>query len=285
MKAFIREHLRAYEFKANLEERSPFAIKEQELLKTSGGWPRLVRDINALVMFADGLEEVVLPADEARVRLCSFWRRVPSSCDGLATTSKTLVDLYNVAGRWTSREFLISAESRWHRGTSRRFGDCDDAYTCRCDRLRQVLPNTSPGSVVRPDIIAEHGAVIFGHSRSLLKDVFSRSGTATNQENITCSQPKSHLLFVETSSTDHDETSSSDQSGQSGSDSTSDPPLFNLSICTTLSTPDSTSDLAVLDIAHEQHLAKTVASIGNPCDRRCRGVSDFGVLCTYRVAG
>lgn len=243
VKASFREYLRGYELKAIVEERSPFVMKEQELLKTNGGWPKLVRDINALVLFADELGEVLLPADERQVRLCSLWRRVPSNCDYLATTSKILVDLYNVSGCRTSRKFLTSTELRWHCGTSCLFEDCKDVRTCRCNRLQQIIPNASLGSVVCPDTIADHGAVIFGHSGSLLNDVFPWSGAATRQESNMYSQLNSPLLFVETSSTSHDETSTSEQSGQSASDGTSDSHLSSLSTCTTQSTHDTTPDL------------------------------------------
>jgi hypothetical protein len=172
MKASLREFLRGYEYNAVVEDRSPFILKEQELSKTSGGWPLLVRDVNALVLFADGFGEVIIPAESAKSTLCRLWHNMPSNMGYMATTSRVLKDLYDVAGCRITRKYLTPTQLRWHRGESLVFEACTDTLACRCNRLQQIIPKASIGSIVPPGLLEDEGAVIFGQSGSLLQGIF-----------------------------------------------------------------------------------------------------------------
>jgi hypothetical protein len=173
VKASFQEALQGYEYNAVIEDRSPFILKEQELSKTSGGWPSLVRDINALVLFADGFGEVILPTESAKSKLCRSWHSMPSSMDYMATTSKVLKDLYNVAGCRTTRSYLTSTQLRWHRGESVVFEACKDAKACQCNRLQQIVSKASIRPIVPPGLLEDEGAVIFGQGGSFLQRFFS----------------------------------------------------------------------------------------------------------------
>ncbi|KAF2490780.1 hypothetical protein BU16DRAFT_134693 [Lophium mytilinum] len=165
--------LKGFEFKAVVEELSPFRQKQAKIKKTCGGWPTLVRDIDALVLFANGFEDLILPLEDESADLCRLWQRVPKGQDYLATSVKTLTDLYNVAGCRTSRAYLTSTELQWHRGTSTLFEPCKNpgAYRCECVRLQRILPKSATGTIIPPGSLTEakDGAVIFGHSSTVLQ--------------------------------------------------------------------------------------------------------------------
>lgn len=242
MKATLRQFVQGYEFKAVVEERSPFTLKEQALSKTHGGWLLLIQDINALVLVADGFGEVILPAEAARSKLCRLWHSLPSSLDYLATTSKILNDLYNVADCRVNRKYLTSSQLQWHRGQSLVFEAFENTTACRCNRLQQFIPSASIGTVISPGIIIDEGAIIFGHSGSLLQDLFSKPRQdITEASGIYC-QPNLPLAHAGIQSYCED-TASSDISGQSRSDGTADSIPASLSTCTTLSAHDTLPEI------------------------------------------
>jgi hypothetical protein len=238
VKASLREFLRGYEYNAVVEDRSPFILKEQELSKTSGGWPLLVRDINALVLFADGFGEVIIPAESAKNSLCRMWHGMPSNMDYMATTSRVLKDLYDVAGCRITRKYLTSTQLRWHRGESLVFEACTDRLACRCNRLQQIIPKASIGFIVPPGLLEDEGAVIFGRSGSLLQESFSMHFQRPVQITGIYSQPNIPLRFV----------SSSENSSRTGSDGTAEAVSTSLSSsCSALSTHTMLSKIPEMD--------------------------------------
>ncbi|KAK5203126.1 hypothetical protein LTR96_011048 [Exophiala xenobiotica] len=99
IKGTLRESLHGFEFKAVAEERSPYRLKDTPIEKTSGGWLALVRDIDALVLFADGFNDIMRPLlSDDNQQLCRRWRTMPKGKDYLATSVKILKELYDVAG-------------------------------------------------------------------------------------------------------------------------------------------------------------------------------------------
>jgi hypothetical protein len=164
------QHLHGYEFKAVVQERGDYTLMEQTLSGDHGGWPQLVRDINALVLFADGFGDLLLPSNENKSQLCNVWQRVPSGCDYIATTCNVLTDLYDVAGNRTSRKHLTTTHLQWHQGESQLFDSCGNTKSCTCNRLQQIVSKSD--MVVRPSISdVEAGAIIFGNSDSWLQDI------------------------------------------------------------------------------------------------------------------
>jgi hypothetical protein len=237
------------------EDRSPFILKEQELSKTSGGWPLLVRDINALVLFADGFGEVIIPAESAKNSLCRMWHGMPSNMDYMATTSRVLKDLYDVAGCRITRKYLTSTQLRWHRGESLVFEACKDTLACRCNRLQQIIPKASIGSLVPPGLLEDEGAVIFGQSGSLLQGLFSISCQKPVQITGIYSQPNIPLRSLDLHHSIED-TLSSENSSRTGSNGTAESVSTSLSSsCSALPVQTMLSEIPEMD-----EIAKPLAS-------------------------
>ncbi|KAI0539656.1 hypothetical protein GGR58DRAFT_512195 [Xylaria digitata] len=189
VKCPFQDVLQGYEFKAIVENRSPLKTKQCVIEKTSGGWASLVRDIDALVLFADGFEDLIRPVQGSQ-GLCHMWKTVPKYKDYLATTVKMLNDLYDVAGCRLSKEYLTSSRLQWHRGDSMIFEACykTNAWQCKCNRLQQIVPRTSIVGVIPPGQLEDDGGVIFGRSGTLLNDRRRHSPLTTRGTNL-YSQP------------------------------------------------------------------------------------------------
>jgi hypothetical protein len=177
------EHLQGYEYKAIVQERGVYTLKEKALSGKHGGWPILVRETNALVLLADGFGDLILPSDDHKSRLCNVWQRVPQGCDYLATTCRVLADLYEEAGSRASREHLTTTHLQWDQGTSQLFESCSNTQTCNCNRLQRIVRKSD--TVVRPNIgNIKAGAVIFGNHNSLLQKL-----TSTVRSKVVPKQP------------------------------------------------------------------------------------------------
>jgi hypothetical protein len=87
--------MQGYEFKAVVEGQSPFRQKAVTVDKTCKKWPSLVRDVDALVLFANGFGVLQLLSDTG---MCQMWRRVPRGRDYMAASIEILEDLYALAG-------------------------------------------------------------------------------------------------------------------------------------------------------------------------------------------
>lgn len=169
IKSPFRDVLEGYEFKAIVESRSPLRAKQNPVGKTSGGWLPLVEDVDALVLFADGFEDLIRPA-EGYYGVCSTWRTVPKDQDYLATTVQMLNGLYDAAGCKLSKKYLTSSHLRWKRGNSVLFEACSKASApiCKCNRLQQVTLKKVIGERITPEQLEDRGGVIFGRSSKLV---------------------------------------------------------------------------------------------------------------------
>lgn len=219
LKADMREHLKGFEYKAVVEDRSPFTLKTTQLKKSSGGWPSLIKDIDALVLLANGFGDLILPADEQNTRICSAWQRLPEGRDFMATTTSLVRDLYDVAGSRTDRKFLTTTKLQWHQGDSELFEMCADRTECVCNRLQQIVPSSCIGTIVSPKHVADCGAVIFGHAdRSDLLSGFRRKQSVKpSRDSGLYSQPNkplSPIIILE----DADEAETLDSTSQCASD-------------------------------------------------------------------
>ena len=212
-----RDAIQGYEFKAIVEERSPFQRKQSRINKTSGGWTTLVRDINALVLFAKYYGEVIQPLrhneriDQGPQRLCSGWSKVPKGKDYLATTVKIIEDLYDIAGYRLDRTYLTSTHLQWHRGRSLLFEPCKTpaALQCQCTRLQRIIPKSIIGSPTPPGLLDPDGAVIFGQSGSSVQEVIT---TQKPEATSIYSQPNINFLSPVDLHQDPDDAPSSDTS-------------------------------------------------------------------------
>ncbi|PVH93539.1 hypothetical protein DM02DRAFT_676776 [Periconia macrospinosa] len=225
VKAPFREFLHGYEFKSVVEERSPFRQKQIQLSKTTGGWPLLVRDIDALVLFVDGLEDIIQPTKEGNPDLCHAWRRVPKGKDYLAASTQSIQDLHDVAGCRFNRKYLTSTRLKWHQGDSVLFTGCEkpESNRCNCDRLQQIHENSAIGTTIPPGSIAEKGAVIFGKSESPKNSFFRKRKRSITETGGFSSQNKLPIIVTRTQQQLEDESLSDVETCfPSGSDRTID---------------------------------------------------------------
>ncbi|KAF2878055.1 hypothetical protein BDV95DRAFT_663285 [Massariosphaeria phaeospora] len=226
VKGTLRENISGFEFKAVVEERSPFRQKQVVVRKTCGGWPMLARDIDALVLFANGFEDLIRPRKDDTKVLCNLWRSVPKWKDYLASGISTIKDLYDVAGSRLDRQYLTSTRLQWDRGSSVVFEACrsPDAYRCRCNRLQQIVPKSAIGAIVPPGQLFDDGAVIFGHSGSMIRNIVQtapRIHTTTglfSQPNVSLAPVINHPNPYDSAS----DTSEDEPTARGGSDTTVD---------------------------------------------------------------
>ncbi|TVY45349.1 hypothetical protein LOCC1_G005972 [Lachnellula occidentalis] len=167
----LRIHLKGWEFMDLVDERSPVRLKETTIQKSHGGWTDLAKDINAVVLFASGLEDIIKPVQKFGANLCHQWQRVPKDKDFLAASVSILNRLYEEAGSRLTKKYLTSTHLQWHRGECL-FESCPYGvrrYECTCDRPQHIFheslftlgKSNSPGP-----LLDEGGAVIFGQSQS-----------------------------------------------------------------------------------------------------------------------
>lgn len=176
IKSPFRQMLRGFEFKAVVEERSPFREKAIRIREKNGGWPRLLCDIDALVLMADGFKDLIVPAARGNEGLCLQWRRMPKGCDYLAASTRVLADLFDVAGCRLSQKYLTSTQLQWHQGQSLLFDPCVDPLNarCRCSRLQQIRTASTYGKIRGPGQLKCQGAVIFGSSEHSVSNLIPR---------------------------------------------------------------------------------------------------------------
>lgn len=181
-------------------------------------------DIDALVLFANGFEDIIQPS-ENEIGLCHQWQRMPKEKDFLATTVAAMKMAYDVAGCRLSREYLTTTHLQWHRENSL-FEPCNmqtSSYQCICDRLQRIVPKSALGRVTGPGDLegSEKGAVIFGQASRTSE----RKSVANNQANGFYLLQNGHLdvhappHYSESDSSDADDsirTRNPDNNGTSG---------------------------------------------------------------------
>jgi hypothetical protein len=159
----VHESIYGFEFKSIVHQDALYKLKKTTISRTHGGWIKLIEDIDALVLFANGFGDVILPTGGSDNLLCQKWRRVPDGQDYLTTTTDMLQRLFDKAGSRLDRKYLTTkSKLRWHQGSSTLFNACRDVALCDCTRLQQLVPESPFRSVQPPISIASEGAVIFG---------------------------------------------------------------------------------------------------------------------------
>ncbi|TVY84916.1 hypothetical protein LSUE1_G001846 [Lachnellula suecica] len=162
----LRDIVRGWEFMDIVDRTSPFRLKETYLEKSCGGWTNLARDIDALVLFGSGFEDIIRPKITAG--LCHSWKFVPKDRDYLTASVPMMNHLFDRAGSKLSRRHLTSTHLRWHRG-DQLWEHCDrpKQFSCNCSRLQQLIYEglTDFGDVREPGTLEEEGSVIFGQDR------------------------------------------------------------------------------------------------------------------------
>jgi hypothetical protein len=201
--------LLGWEFMDLVDEKSPLHLKKTILKNSCGGWIKFAQEIDAIVLFARGFENVIEPAEGSTNGLCRPWIHVPIGKDYLAAGIPILKTLYERAGslvtkeNQTCQENQICQENQTYQHRQRHHGqmlfkNClsNTNSNCNCDRLQQVESTQQMGSggVIFPVPLECQGAVIFGKpgSSSLLRSITTRSKTKFNKEN---NPPEPHTKF------------------------------------------------------------------------------------------
>lgn len=174
----MRSKLLGWEYMSLVHEKN-YRRKEAAIAKSSGGWVDLINDIDALVLFATGFDDIIKPVSSDG-RLCTQWRSLPKGKDFLAASVPIMELLYSEAGSRISRKHLSTTHLQWHRGSTL-FEQCSHMGPdrCKCDRTQQIYHDSlfNFGRVRPPGKLEENGCVIFGqtrHSRNPIKAVAMR---------------------------------------------------------------------------------------------------------------
>lgn len=167
----LRSKLQGWEYMSLVEQKN-YRRKEVDIAKSSGGWVDLIDDIDCLVLFGTGFQEIIRPSSISG-RLCSRWRTLPKKKDYLAAGVPMLELLYTEAGSRISRKHLSTNHLQWHRGSSL-FEPCNSTplIHCGCDRTQQIYHDSlfkTFGQVNPPGKLEERGCVIFGQAQHVLK--------------------------------------------------------------------------------------------------------------------
>jgi hypothetical protein len=183
--------LRGWEFMDVVEERSPIRLKETDIQGSNGGWIDLARDLNSVVLFGTGFEDLIRPAEGQE--LCHLWQRVPINKDYLTASVSMLNTLYEEAGSADKKEHLTSTHLQWHRGAAL-FETCPNSKNCQCscDRLQQIMQKSvfTLQRITPPGPLKERGAVIFGKkpsgrlSKPSIASLKTRPTPAYSHENV-----------------------------------------------------------------------------------------------------
>ena len=167
----LQNKLRGWEYMSLVHEKN-YRRKEATIAKSSGGWVDLINDIDCLVLFATGLNEIIKPVSDLS-NLCHAWRTLPKGKDFLAAGIPIMELLYSEAGSRLSHEHLSTSHLKWHRG-SILFEYCrgDTSHRCKCDRTQQIYHDSlfkTFGHVQAPGTLEADGCVVFGQAHHSFK--------------------------------------------------------------------------------------------------------------------
>ncbi|KAL5325079.1 hypothetical protein ACEPPN_006201 [Leptodophora sp. 'Broadleaf-Isolate-01'] len=195
------KRLQEWEFMDIVSEKSPMQLRETVMSKSAGNWTDFAQDINAIVLFATGFQDLITPRVSEKRELCHAWNRVPRKRDFLTTTVPMLETIYEHAGSKQNRKYLTSTHLQWHRGETL-FGDCEKNMNskCACDRVQQILresPTTFGRIVPPPGPLPARGAVIFGQSKHPFKQKYI---CEENEKTPTLCTPENGSLTIDSRS-------------------------------------------------------------------------------------
>lgn len=160
----MQNKVRGWEYMSLVNEKN-YRRKEATIAKSSGGWVDLIGDIDALVLFATGLGDIIRPVSDLG-KLCRPWRSLPKGKDYLASGVPMLEQLYSEAGSRLSRKHLSTTHLQWHRGFTL-FEQCNHIGINQraCDRTQQIYHDSlfkTFGQVRPPGKLEANGCVVFG---------------------------------------------------------------------------------------------------------------------------
>ena len=215
--ATLQSTLYGWELRAVADEDRHLRQKAQVLEKTAGRWYDLVKDVDAVVLFASGLGDVIKPRSDLD-GLCQKWRSLPMGKDYLAVCVSMLETFYLKAGHRHDHQYLTSAKLQWHRGSTL-FEQCAGvASNCyKCDRLQQVYHDSYKiiGRRIPPGNLEANGCVVFGQAHHSMKPIpkpstkssslYTLSNDQIDSSNVSRSSSMPEDLVVPPGLVDHSE--------------------------------------------------------------------------------
>ena len=193
--------LYGWEFRAVAEEDRHLKRKAQILEKTAGRWYDLVKDVDAVVLFASGFGDIIKPRSDLS-GLCRKWRTLPKDKDYIAVCVPMLEKFYAKAGHRQDHQYITSTKLQLHRGSTI-FEQCAGiALWCdKCDRLQQVF-HESWMTIGRGKPLGKlevNGCVIFGQAHRPFKPMTIFAMREMREKSL-CMIPKDFPLDAETTS-------------------------------------------------------------------------------------
>jgi hypothetical protein len=149
-----RSPLYGWEFMEMVNHPNVTTMKQQLV---NGYWPAFTREINAVVLFGKGFQEVIRPARPTE--LCELWQSVPSGKDYLTTSVAVLHQMFE-----RNSDVITRLSSKVHWNVPKEGIYCKCGSKCNHLQTLSVEPYEAGQLGLLKDMIDEYpkGAVIFG---------------------------------------------------------------------------------------------------------------------------
>lgn len=162
--------------------------RRTQLRITCGKWPKLMRELGAVVLFGLCFQEVIRPI--ANGRLCSGFQCLPKGKDLLAMEACMLQEMYRESGSSEENEVAQMTLAGTHlRRSSHLFDSCQKVQeqnegkiqSCRCKRIQKIIWKKGGSRITK----RMSGAIIIGKASSRWTALFGNGAPAR-----TSSQPQ-----------------------------------------------------------------------------------------------
>lgn len=204
-------HLHGWEYLDLVNRKLHPQPRRTQLKNTCGRWPKLMREINAVVLFGVRFHQAIQPTADAR--LCSRLKMLPKEKDYLAMEVTTLQKLYLESGSSEQQDLaqLTLSGTQLHRskhlfepcpGTSKRSSAREEV--CTCDRVQQIVFKKGNTKITKLQGLGSSGAIIIGQGSAnwidgISKSISTAKSTLFSQNSRrTCQQEHAPLVKAST---------------------------------------------------------------------------------------
>lgn len=165
----ISDRLYGYEFMEVLQQEAA-RPKCASLKPSHGGWNRLIRQKNILVLFGAGFGDLIQPSMQAQQLLCQKWWTMQDGKDYMATCVSTMRTLYRKAGHESTFGALTTGSPtlQWDRAKSWVYEPCE-RHNCTCDRRQRIIPASDAEHPPQEEHLVNGAAIMFGEDPSRLQ--------------------------------------------------------------------------------------------------------------------
>ena len=192
-------HLHGWEYLDLVNRKLHPQPRRTQLRDTCGRWPKLMREINAVVLFGVRFQEAIQPT--ADVRLCPRLKTLPKGKDYLAMEVNTLQKLYLESGSSEQEDQaqLTLLGTQLHRSTHL-FEPCPSTSkrstaregSCACERVQQVVFKKSNAKITKLQCPGTSGAIIVGQGSATWIGSLSRSISSAKSTLLSQSSSKTY---------------------------------------------------------------------------------------------